>query len=124
MSNNFGGAREGSGRPKGSRKGITAGELREAFEKQCEMSFEEMLAETGRRLYQDYLQGKNQDLWVRFSNNVAKYICSAPVQTVLLENAPTDKSDLDIDKRIRELSGIRDTATIIEVNPNEPHPFR
>ena len=102
MAGKIGGARPGAGRPKGSSNGITIAELRSQLTSTCGMPFEQMLALTAVKLFQDFQQNENIDSWVRFSNNLAKYVVQAPQQEIIIENTYDNLSEEELNQRIAQ----------------------
>lgn len=99
----MGGARAGAGRPKGSTNGIRIDTLKHSLEARLGKPFDEIIAETAVKLYGDFQQGLQVDNWVRFSNNVMRYVVQVPQQHVKMEASHSTMSQEDIEARIREL---------------------
>lgn len=90
-----GGAREGSGRKKGSTNLIRIQSLRDAFDKSLGIPFEEMLANMQRKLYNDFQNNENVDSAIRFSVNMAKHMIQPVPQVVEVEDV-TSESTADL----------------------------
>jgi hypothetical protein len=94
-----GGRRPGAGRPKGSTNGIKISDLKQAIIDECGIPFETMIARTANKLYKDFWQDIEKDNWIRFSNNMAKYVIQIPTQEIKVKTS-TD-SDGDLDEQIK-----------------------
>lgn len=95
-----GGAQPKAGRPKGSTNGIKISDLKQAIIDECDVSFEVMIAKTCKILYRDFIEGIERDNWIRYSNNIAKYVIQVPTQEFKVETS-SDLSDDEVDKRIK-----------------------
>ena len=99
----MGGARPGAGRPKGSTNGIRIEQLKDALTKHLGEPFEDVLGRSALKLYTDFQQDRNVDNWVRFSNNLSRYVIQQPQTEVRVETETHNLSDKDLHDRIQTL---------------------
>lgn len=99
----WGGARAGAGRPKGSSNGIRIDELKAALHQHLGQPFQDVLGKTALKLFQDFQEDRNVDNWVRFSNNLSRYVIQQPQTEVRLETETHNLSDKDLHDRIQAL---------------------
>jgi hypothetical protein len=95
-----GGARSGAGRPKGSTNGIKINDLKQAITVECGVPFEVMIARTANQLYTDFWNNVERDNWIRFSNQIARYVIQLPTQEINV-NTTKELEDGELDKEIK-----------------------
>jgi hypothetical protein len=101
--------RKKPGPTKGGTACIRIQTLRENFDATLGIPFEKMLANMMFSLYQDFQNGDNIDLAVRFASNMAKQMIQ-PLPTVMEVNTTTtDLTSNEIDERL---------ATLLAANAN------
>ena len=96
-----GGARPGSGAKKGQHR-IASGELRKALEAKLGMSYQEMLAETQLKLFNDFKMDINVKEYVRFTENMSNRILENQSHDVTV-NSTADLTPQEIQDRINNL---------------------
>jgi len=98
-----GGARPGSGAKKGQHR-ITVQALRAAIEAKIGIKYEEMLAETQQKLFNDFRNDTNVKEYIMFTENMNKRILEQPAQEVQVTQNPLEElSDSDLQGRIDNL---------------------
>ena len=97
-----GGKRPGSGAKKGQYR-VTVQALRTAIELKLGIPYEEMLAETQQKLFNDFKNDINVKEYIMFTENMNKRILEQPIQEVAITNPIEEMSDEDIKGRIDNL---------------------
>ena len=97
-----GGARPGSGAKKGQHR-ITVQALRAAIEAKIGIKYEEMLAETQEKLFNDFRKDHNVKEYIMFTENMNKRLLEQPIQEVSVTNPLEELSPEDIQNRINNL---------------------
>ena len=96
-----GGYRPGSGAKKGAHR-ITVEALRKAIEDKMDMKYEDMLAETQLKLFNDFISGTNTKEYIMFTENMSKRLLQDQSQDI---NITSDNlSREEIQKRIVNLT--------------------
>jgi len=101
--NGVGGARPNSGRPKGSTNGIRIDTLRLALQNKLGQPFEDVIGLTAVKLFQDFQEDRNVESWVRFSNNVMRYVVQSPQQEIKIDAVDQLYNQEEVQARIKEL---------------------
>ena len=96
-----GGARAGAGAKKGQHR-VHVQELRDAIEKMIGMPFQQMLAVTQLKLFNDFQQGENIKEYVVFTDNMSKRILADQIHEIEITDARSLTKE-DIDNRINNL---------------------
>jgi len=97
-----GGARSGAGAKKGQHR-VSIGELRTAIEKSMGMPYAEVLAETHKKLFNDFKNDKHVKEYVTFNENMNKRILEQPVQEVMVSNPVEELTNDEIKDRLNNL---------------------
>lgn len=99
----MGGRREGSGAKKGQHR-ITVQALRAAIEAKLGIKYEDMLAETQQKLFNDFRNDTNVKEYIMFTENMNKRLLEQPVQEVQVTQNPLEElSDADLQGKIDNL---------------------
>ena len=86
-----GGARAGAGAKKGSHR-VHVKELRDAIEKAIGMPYQDILAATNKKLFNDFQNDINVKEYITFTENMSKRILEQPVQEVQVENISNEST--------------------------------
>ena len=98
-----GGYRPNSGAKKGQHR-VHVKELREAIEKAIGMPYQDILAATNKKLFNDFQNDTNVKEYITFTENMSKRILENPVQEVAVTQNPIEElSDADLQGRIDNL---------------------
>jgi len=97
-----GGARPGAGAKKNQHR-VSVGELRTAIEKAMGMPYAEVLAQTHKKLFNDFKNDTNVKEWITFNENMNKRILEQPVQEVSVTNPIEELSNDELRDRINNL---------------------
>lgn len=94
-----------AGRPKGSTNKITTVAQLHALQKELGIPFEEAVAKTAKRLYDDFNQGRNIREWTDLLKHLSNKLTQDIPKEVLVENPYQTMTMEEIKARIAELQG-------------------
>ena len=97
-----GGYRPGSGAKKGQHR-VHVAELKAAMEKHLGMPYQDMLALTQKKLFNDFQNDVNVKEYVTFTENMSKRLLEQPVQEVSVTNPIEELSNDELRDRINNL---------------------